>query len=344
MSIQTNSPSTNLGTSVSADGIRATVTGTAGAGKPIVDDNAGGLEWGAPGGSPAIADITDWPSGLTATEIGYVNGVTSAIQTQLNAKQASATGTPDGSKFLGDDNSWKTVSASDSTKLALDGSNAMTERLQFSGTGTSAGASVANIFRNSAGALNYNVPTGQFHYFAVNGGSEVSLGASSVNLTNNATPDTTGYQLCGYSGGVTVTAPSAKAANLCSAGGGTTLPEVVVHGLSETAYAGAIEVKAGAVSYASNGTWTNCYSLAKGTHKGGFIINDSLGDGFAYYPISNTTIGTVTGLSTDPAYVNSGAEDATHIAFRVSGGYLQVNVGTSIPTIKLAITFQGTVV
>lgn len=41
---------------------------------------------GGGGGSPAIADITDWPSGLSATELGYVNGVTSAIQTQLDAK------------------------------------------------------------------------------------------------------------------------------------------------------------------------------------------------------------------------------------------------------------------
>ena len=82
-----------LPSSLSADGIRAVVTGTAGAGKPIVDDNAGGLEWGTPVGAPAIADITDWPSGLNATELGYVNGVTSAIQTQLDAKQATLNST-----------------------------------------------------------------------------------------------------------------------------------------------------------------------------------------------------------------------------------------------------------
>jgi hypothetical protein len=42
-------------------------------------------------GATAIADLSDWPAGLTATELGYVDSVTSAIQTQLNAK-ASLTG------------------------------------------------------------------------------------------------------------------------------------------------------------------------------------------------------------------------------------------------------------
>lgn len=41
-------------------------------------------------GSPALANISDWPSGLTATELSYVDGVTSSIQTQLNGKAASS--------------------------------------------------------------------------------------------------------------------------------------------------------------------------------------------------------------------------------------------------------------
>lgn len=36
-----------------------------------------------------ISQITDWPSAVSATEVGYLDGVTSAIQTQLNGKQAS---------------------------------------------------------------------------------------------------------------------------------------------------------------------------------------------------------------------------------------------------------------
>jgi len=38
------------------------------------------------GGSTSIAAITDWPAGVVAAEVGYLDGVTSAVQTQLNAK------------------------------------------------------------------------------------------------------------------------------------------------------------------------------------------------------------------------------------------------------------------
>ena len=38
----------------------------------------------------AIANISDWPTAVSMTEVGYLDGVTSAIQTQLNAKAASS--------------------------------------------------------------------------------------------------------------------------------------------------------------------------------------------------------------------------------------------------------------
>ena len=38
----------------------------------------------------AASDLSGWPSGLDMTELGYVNGVTSAIQTQIDAKAASS--------------------------------------------------------------------------------------------------------------------------------------------------------------------------------------------------------------------------------------------------------------
>lgn len=67
---------------LSADEIVAKFTGTPNGALFLRDDGTLAL----PAGAPAIADITDWPSGLTATELGYVNGVTSAIQTQLDNK------------------------------------------------------------------------------------------------------------------------------------------------------------------------------------------------------------------------------------------------------------------
>lgn len=45
---------------------------------------------GGSSGSISLASISDWPAGLTATELGYVDGVTSAIQTQLNGKAATS--------------------------------------------------------------------------------------------------------------------------------------------------------------------------------------------------------------------------------------------------------------
>lgn len=38
----------------------------------------------------AIANISDWPTAVSMTEVGYLDGVTSAIQTQLNDKAASS--------------------------------------------------------------------------------------------------------------------------------------------------------------------------------------------------------------------------------------------------------------
>lgn len=45
---------------------------------------------GSGSGSVAIADITDWPAGVSATEVGYLDGVTSGIQAQLDGKAASS--------------------------------------------------------------------------------------------------------------------------------------------------------------------------------------------------------------------------------------------------------------
>lgn len=37
----------------------------------------------------SVVALSDWPAAVSLTELGYLNGVTSAIQTQLNGKQAS---------------------------------------------------------------------------------------------------------------------------------------------------------------------------------------------------------------------------------------------------------------
>lgn len=61
-----------------------------------------------------IASATPVPSAVSATELGYVDGVTSAIQTQINAKATYPTQTGNSGKFLttdGTNPSWGTVDA-----------------------------------------------------------------------------------------------------------------------------------------------------------------------------------------------------------------------------------------
>lgn len=49
--------------------------------------NAGG---GGSGGPVAIGDISDWPVGVSATEVGYLDGATSNLQTQIDGKAATS--------------------------------------------------------------------------------------------------------------------------------------------------------------------------------------------------------------------------------------------------------------
>lgn len=42
-------------------------------------------------GSVALADITDWPAGVSATEVGYLDNASGNIQTQINGKEPAIT-------------------------------------------------------------------------------------------------------------------------------------------------------------------------------------------------------------------------------------------------------------
>lgn len=62
----------------------------------LVDNNILAVDVAAAVGTPRAATSTDlmaisgWPAGVDMTELGYLNGVTSAIQTQLDAKAATS--------------------------------------------------------------------------------------------------------------------------------------------------------------------------------------------------------------------------------------------------------------
>jgi hypothetical protein len=69
-----------------------------------------GLPGGSGGGPVAIGDITDWPAGVSATEVGHLDGVTSNLQDQLDGKAASV-------QTIDEKTSAYTVVAGDASKI-----------------------------------------------------------------------------------------------------------------------------------------------------------------------------------------------------------------------------------
>jgi hypothetical protein len=76
-----------------------------------------------------IASAAPAPAGVTSTELGYVDGVTSAIQTQVDAKAVYPSQTGNSGKYLttnGTNTSWGTVSTGSMTLLSTTTLNAGT--------------------------------------------------------------------------------------------------------------------------------------------------------------------------------------------------------------------------
>lgn len=70
----------------------------------------------------SLLTMSDWPSGLDLTELSYVNGVTSAIQTQLGLKAPLASPTFTGIVTMGSA-TYPATSGADRTILVSDGTN-----------------------------------------------------------------------------------------------------------------------------------------------------------------------------------------------------------------------------
>lgn len=109
----------------------------------------------------AIADISDWPAAVSAIEVGYLDGVTSAIQTQIDGKQAilseGAFANGDKTKLDGIEAGATADQTGAEIKTAYEAeadTNAFTDALLSKLTGIEAGADVtdtANV--TAAGAL-----------------------------------------------------------------------------------------------------------------------------------------------------------------------------------------------
>jgi hypothetical protein len=97
---------------VANDRVNVTITASGGGGisdgdKGDITVSSSGSVWTIDNGVAAtkIANGT-----VTDAEFQYLGSVTSDIQTQINGKLATPTGTPDGTKYLRDDNTWQPVS------------------------------------------------------------------------------------------------------------------------------------------------------------------------------------------------------------------------------------------
>lgn len=232
---------------------------------------------------------------------------------------------------------WADVSATDSTKLPVDGSGSMTNRLSWTGTQTSAGNGVANIFRDVGGNLWINIASGCNLNVTENGSARSTLGGpngfllygtqtSVGNSYNQIWRDSSGNTNHNVDTGLS----HIFKANGARVGGFPLMPSDMPYSQAGT-------------TFANDGNWYNLYSLAQGTHNGEIKIACALFGGLVTFTINGTSISLINdgwGGSFADTTAASGK-----IAFRVSGGYLQINVGTGISSTpkKFSAIFMGTV-
>jgi len=153
-------------------------------------------------------------SAVTATELGYVDGVTSAIQTQIDSKQATITGAATtiddadltASRALVSDGSGKVaVSAVTSTEVGyLDGVSSAIQTQLTAGV-TEATAIEARRVANIAGAVS-TITTGNLttsRALASDGSGKVAVGSTTTTELNQLNAITRGSLIYGNASGAT---------------------------------------------------------------------------------------------------------------------------------------------
>lgn len=177
----------------------------------------------------------------------------------------------------------------------------------------------------SANSFYVNVPSGAGYYHHINGTNIEAMTSYAYSCYISGTYK---VQAGGSTGevnlGASVTAQGAA--------------RLQMFDISNATYPGLVFLLGGAVTQASNGTWTTRMPLTGASWYGLFEVYDTVNRGRAIYEITGTTLTFVSG----PAeYVASGSESATTISLRSSGGNLQLYVGTSVSTRKFHVRFLG---
>lgn len=320
-----------------------------------------------PAGAFDNLSAAEIPSGIDAAKIGdgsvsttefqYINTLSSNAQTQISAKQALITGTPTGTKFARDTGAWSAIADGDlpstsnnSTISGIStvanaalpkagystGSAAMTGALAFTGTQNSAGASIANIWRNSNGDLNTNVANTKSIIDQIAGNTVVTTSFSATNFANAiilsgnpGDPGSGSHRMFRNGLGNLSIIPASFSA--------VTIGDFQTSRATLTGSLSLLEVQTSrftlrsqGTNFTNNGTWTNFYDLSAGTHNGEFHVFSNAGGGKAIYKIAGTTLGAVVTTADGVTFVDAGSVAVGNVGFRVSGGWLQINVGTSV--------------
>jgi len=211
---------------------------------------------------------------------------------------------------------WGAVS--DSTKLPLSG-GAMTGALQWSGTQTSAGNSIVNLFRDSTGDLNINVDTGDVVDFLVSGTSQATIGSGGLIFPANNSPGASAYAVFRESGGATILQGAAGGGySVMSSNGGAT-PRHLVCGASTGFCDGGIISSPAGVSLAAAGTRT----VVTGAKSGTVTLINATDYKRATFSVE---AGTPVKIEGDASFV-AGSPGASQIGLELSSATLRVNNG-----------------
>ena len=213
------------------------------------------------------------------------------------------------------------VSATDTSALALDGSRTMTGAVNM-GSGSKA-------FWSASGTLSST----QYEATRTAGGTLFINAPSSGDIE------------IGNAGSGKLNVNSAGVRVLGTGGTGHFLRQTSSNGVISSAALTPSDMPYSAVgaTFANDGNWYNLYSLAQGTHNGEIKIACALFGGLVTFTINGTSISLIND-DWGGSYADTTAASGK-IAFRVSGGYLQINVGTGISSTprKFLAIFNGTV-
>lgn len=207
-------------------------------------------------------------------------------------------------------------------------------------------AGVTSLYRGSLGEARINSSTSGAG-LAVDVNNVQQIGLSSLGVLLTAAHSNPGSGAYGAWRESTLSqsvfqGPSGGVATLYGAGAGLGGSSVKCHGETEANRPGCISIRSGGKNYTNTGTWVNFYNLAEGTHNGQFRLYCN---GYNNYYVFTINVTTLTELYNGWTVGNvTGSPTSSQIGFRVSGGWIQINVGTALSsTLYFTATYEGIV-